>query len=175
MRKTAIAITVAALAALTACSSSSSKPDTSQSSPAAKGAPAEDAPAPLTAEAAFAKLAERVPSAKLGTVFTESSDPNKLLGRPGQYLSKASFTDNRIGADDASGLDEADTLRGGGIEVFETAEGAKKRAESIQRITEGMPALAEYHYVNGPVLVRVSHYLTPSQAADYEKAAASLS
>jgi hypothetical protein len=34
--------------------------------------------------------------------------------------------------------------------------------------------LAEYDYVNGNVLVRVSHFLAPSQAADYEKATAGL-
>lgn len=31
--------------------------------------------------------------------------------------------------------------------------------------------LAEYDYVSGTVLVRVSHYLTPNQADDYEAAA----
>lgn len=180
MRKTIIAVAaVAVIAALTGCSNgsdtSSSKPATTQNSPAATGAPAKDARAPLTAESAFGKIAEQVGAARLGTVFTESSDPNKLLGRPGQYLSKVSFTDSRIPASDVEGIKETDTLRGGGIEVFETAEQAKKRAESIEQITKGMPALAEYHYVNGGVLVRVSHYLTPSQAANYEKATADLS
>jgi hypothetical protein len=177
MRKTIAAVAVA-LAALTACTSSGddasgSKP--AASSPAASGAPAADAPAALTAETAFARLAETVPSAKLGTVFTETNDPNKLLGRPGQYVSKLSFADSRIAADDVAGLKEGDTARGGGIEVFKTAEDAKKRADYIERVTEGVPMLAEYRYLNGPVLVRVSHLLTPSQAADYEKATASLS
>lgn len=169
------ALTAAALLALTACGSSSdssnSKAATTQT---AASAPTTDIPAPLTAETALKKITTNVSTAKLGTVFTETNDPNKLLGRPGQYLSKVSFTDSRIAADDVSGLDEADTGRGGGIEVFETAEQAKKRATYIERVTEGMPMLAEYHYVNGPVLVRVSHYLTPSQAADYEEATAAL-
>lgn len=178
MRKTLIAaVTIAALGTLTACSSGSDTSDSkpASSAPAATGTPTADAPATLTAESAFKEIAEQVPSAKLGTVFTETNDPNKLLGRPGQYVSKVSFSDARIAADDVSGLKEGDTLRGGGVEVFETAEQAEKRAAYIERVTEGMPALAEYHYVNGTVLVRVSHFLTPSQAADYEKATASLS
>jgi hypothetical protein len=177
MRKTiAIAVAAAALTVLTACSSSSDTSDSkAATSQGATASPAADAPASLTAEAAFEKIAATVDTAKLGTVFTESSDPNKLLGRPGQYVSKVSFVDGRIAADDVSGLKEGDTARGGGVEVFETAEGAKKRADYIERVTEGVPMLAEYRYLNGPVLVRVSHYLTPSQAADYEKATASLS
>lgn len=176
MRKTVIAVAVAVLAALTACSSSSdsndSKPAASQT---ATGAPAAEAPAELTAESAFEEIAGKIGTAKLSTVFTESNDPNKLLGRPGQYTSKVAFADSRIAAADVEGLKEGDTARGGGIEVFETAEQAEKRAEYIERVTEGIPMLAEYHYVNGNVLVRVSHYLSPSQAADYEKATASLS
>jgi hypothetical protein len=38
-------------------------------------------------------------------------------------------------------------------------------------VTKSLPALAEYDYVHGSVLVRVSHYLTPEQAAQYESAA----
>lgn len=33
-----------------------------------------------------------------------------------------------------------------------------------------MSALAEYDYVHDTVLVRVSHYLTPDQAAEYKAA-----
>ena len=33
---------------------------------------------------------------------------------------------------------------------------------------------AEYDSVSGTVLVRVSHYLTPTQAADYKTAAAAM-
>lgn len=38
-----------------------------------------------------------------------------------------------------------------------------------------MPALVEYDYVHATVLVRVSHYLTPAQAATYKTAADGLS
>jgi hypothetical protein len=38
----------------------------------------------------------------------------------------------------------------------------------------GGNSLAEYDYVHGSVLVRVSRYLTPEQAAQYESAAAAL-
>jgi hypothetical protein len=45
------------------------------------------------------------------------------------------------------------------VEVFADASDAKARAEYIQNVTKSMSALAEYDYVHGTVLVRVSHYL----------------
>ena len=36
----------------------------------------------------LAGLKSRIPSISASTVYTADSDPNKLLGRPGQYLSK---------------------------------------------------------------------------------------
>lgn len=38
-----------------------------------------------------------------------------------------------------------------------------------------MPALAEYNFVHGTILVRVSHSLTPAQAAAYKAAVDKLS
>ncbi|MGW4412857.1 hypothetical protein ACWEJ6_53420, partial [Nonomuraea sp. NPDC004702] len=61
--------------------------------------------------------------AKLGTVYDENTDPNKLLGRPNGYLSKAEFTDSRVKADGA-----------GSVEVFEDAGSAEARAEYIQAL-----------------------------------------
>ncbi|MEU3298141.1 hypothetical protein ABZ722_38335 [Streptomyces longwoodensis] len=80
------------------------------------------------------------------------------------------FTDSRIAASDTQGLDTDDSLRGGAVEVFGSAEDAKARSKYIQSVTKSMPMLAEYHYLDGPVLVRVSHYLTPQQAGEYEAA-----
>jgi hypothetical protein len=134
-------------------------------------APAEGSQSdPATAQEVFKDLSGRVSGAKLGTVVTAENDPNKLLGRPQQYTSKVTFTDSRIAAADVEGLEKDDSLRGGAIEVFESEGDAKARSEYIQSVTKKMPSLAEYHYQDGPVLVRVSHYLTPKQAADYKAA-----
>jgi hypothetical protein len=87
------------------------------------------------------------------------------------YTSKVTFTDTRMNAADVSGTDKGALERGGAIEVFAGPSDAKARADYIHTVTKSMSALAEYDCVHGTVLVRVSHYLTPDQAAEYEVAA----
>ena len=58
--------------------------------------------------------------------------------------------------------------------MFTSNSDAQKRADSIQAVTESFPTIAEYDYVQGIHLVRVSHFLTPTQAKAYEKFAKSL-
>lgn len=157
------------LAALAGCSNS--KP-----APASSGKTANDSSVskPLTASAAFTQISAKVGTAKLSGTVTAANDPNHLLGRPGQYTSKVTFTDSRIKASDVEGTDKGDVDRGGSIEVFEDSSGAQARAKYIQTIAKSMPAVAEYDYVHGAVVVRVSHYLTPEQAAGYKTAADNL-
>jgi hypothetical protein len=108
---------------------------------------------------------------ELTVVYTEATDPNDLLGRPGGYTSKAAFVDTRVDEDEVSDSDEGSVELGGGVEVFEEAGQAKERSEYIQSITEG-GILAEYNYVEGPVLLRLSQQLTPTQAEEYQAALA---
>ncbi|MCX5255134.1 hypothetical protein OOK27_13435 [Streptomyces canus] len=72
-----------------------------------------------------------------------------------------------------SGTDKGALERGGAIEVFADPSDEKARADCIHTVTKSMSALAEYDYVYVyvTVLVRVSHYLTPDQAAEYNVAA----
>lgn len=98
--------------------------------------------------------------------YTADNDPNKLLGRPGQYTGKLMFVDTRI-TDAAPGFEVAN---GGSIEVFDSATEAKKRADYIKAVTEGVSFLTEYSYQDGPVLLRLSKSLTPDQAKAYETA-----
>ncbi|MGX1480386.1 UNVERIFIED_CONTAM: hypothetical protein RKD50_009194 [Streptomyces canus] len=126
---------------------------------------------PVSARSAFSRVASEVPQAKLSGTVTAANDPNHLLGRPNQYTSKVTFTDTRVNAADVSGTDKGALERGGAIEVFAGPSDAKARADYIHTVTKSMSALAEYDYVHGTVLVRVSHYLTPDQAAEYEVAA----
>ncbi|MEV4246937.1 hypothetical protein AB0J63_26430 [Streptosporangium canum] len=105
----------------------------------------------------------------LTVTYTADNDPNKLLGRPNGYASKASFTDKRVDISKVIGK-EGDVELGGSIEVFEDAGQAEQRADYIQEIGKNMPMLGEYDYVAGPVLVRVSKELTPDQAAGFEAA-----
>ncbi|MFF3612935.1 hypothetical protein [Streptomyces sp. NPDC002580] len=173
-RTVATAVAAAALLlGLTSCSSG--KTGTAAATPrssAKSGASASPSAVgePLTAASAFTGISRAVPAVKLSGTVTAEDDPNDLLGRPHQYTSKVTFSDSRISADDVSGTEKDGVERGGSIEVFATAADAKTRATYIQDVTKGMPALTEYDYVNGTVLVRVSHYLTPEQAAEYKSA-----
>jgi len=162
MRRTILPI--AALLLVTACGSGKTASSTGT------GAPAGDpvASKKLDAAGVFKALAAGVPRASLSGTVTAANDPNHLLGRPNQYTSKVTFTDSRIKAADVEGADKGDVERGGAIEVFGDPSGAQARAKYIQAIAKSLPAVAEYDYVHGPVLVRVSHYLTPTQAAAYK-------
>lgn len=186
MNRSALTVAAITAAALTVVGCSSSKPAAAPAAPpAASGAPAPASSAPpaapspaakqaVDATQAVAALAKAVGTAKAGETVTAENDGNHLLGRPGQYTSKAGFTDSRVKASDVDGLDPDDVQRGGAVEVFANAADATARAAYIQAVTKSLPPLAEYDFVHGTTVIRVSHYLTPTQAADYDKAAASL-
>jgi hypothetical protein len=95
--------------------------------------------------------------------YTASSDPNKLLGRPSQYTGKANFKDRRL---KAAGFD---VDNGGSVETFANKEDARRRFDYVRAIAKS-PLFAEYDYLEGVVLLRVSSDLTPAQARAYERA-----
>jgi hypothetical protein len=150
-------------AALTACGTT------------AAHAPASGRAAPLTARSAYQQMSRTVTSMGHSGAVTATNDPNYLLGRPGQYTSKITFTDSLVPAGDVTGAGPGDVERGGAIEVFANPGDAKTRAAYIRGVTRAMPAIAEYDYVHGTVLVRVSRYLTPKHAAEYEAVLARVS
>jgi Tfp pilus assembly protein PilW len=172
-RTTLIPLAAAALLLSGCTNASTSDPKPAAAPTAASAAPPAKGKA-TDAASAFTAVSSTVATAKAGTTVTAENDPNHLLGRPGQYTSKITFTDSRINANDVDGLDPDDVQRGGAIEAFGTPTAAKARADYIQAASKTIPALAEYDYVHGPTLIRVSHYLTPAQAAEYEKAAGKL-
>jgi hypothetical protein len=173
MRRTLTLASCATLLALTGCASTA-KPAAVATPAAPAAATATTAPAkattPLTATTAMTQLAAKITTAKLTNVVTENNDGNNLIGRPHEYTSKVQFKDTRVNPADTTGLDKGDIQFGGSIEVFATPEDATARAKYIQAVTASLPAAAEYDYVQGDVLVRVSHLLKPSQAKEYEAA-----
>lgn len=178
MRHSTTIATAAAITALVLAGCSNTSNSHGNSGSGASSAPAKAntaAATPLTASTAFTKLATTVPTAKLSSTVTATNDPNHLLGRPGQYTSKVTFTDSRIKASDVEFTKPGDVERGGAIEVFGSPSDAQTRAKYIQAVTKSLPALAEYDYIHGTVVVRVSHYLTPAQAAGYKTAVNGLS
>jgi hypothetical protein len=94
-------------------------------------------------------------------VFDAETDPNSLLGRPGQYTVKVSWEDGRL-------TDSIDP--GGTIEVFPDVESMQRRADYIEQIGQEASMLLQWVFTDertGAVL-RVSSDLTPDQAAEYE-------
>ncbi|MGH3355692.1 MAG: hypothetical protein ACRDOJ_07310 [Nocardioidaceae bacterium] len=124
-----------------------------------------------TAEQVVTQLVQHVPTATPGIVFTAETDPNSLLGRPGGYTSKASFTDSRVPVDEVIGAQEGAVEYGGSVEIFDSERAAQQRKQYIDAFAS-IPLAVEYSYVSGPVLLRVSRALTPGQAAEYERALA---
>jgi hypothetical protein len=103
-------------------------------------------------------------------VYTAETDLNHLLGRPGQYTGKAEFTDTRLPAsgDQGANISVSD---GGSVEVFATVTDAQHRFAYIQGLsTSGNALFAEYEYLDGEAILRVSNALTPAQVAAYKAA-----
>jgi hypothetical protein len=166
---TAIAA-VALLAGLTACSNSKTLSSSGYTGQPTKPASRQ----PLTASTAFTLLSSKVATVKLSGTVTAANDPNHLLGRPGQYTSKVTFTDSRIKASDVIDSSKGSVDLGGSIEVFADPTDAAARANYLEAVTRLMSALTENDYLHGTVLLRVSHYLPPAQGTAYKSAAASL-
>lgn len=116
-------------------------------------------------------LTGKVPGAQPSVVFTASSDPNHLLGRPNGYKSKAAWVDGRVNRDDATRSDPGSVDLGGSVEVFSSGGDAKDRRGYIQSLQKGSALFgSEYDYIRGGALVRVSGLLTPDQAKEYQAA-----
>lgn len=100
-------------------------------------------------------------------LFTAEDDPNKLLGRPNQYTGKASWNDKRV--EPLTPDDRSMT-----VEVFASTDDIENRRKYVESVTKSISPLAVYQYVHKNALLRLSHKLTPTQAAEYEKVLKSL-
>ena len=175
MKKTLLALVLLTTACGGGGTETAVPPVQESTAPAASSAaPTEptEAPAaePVTGADVVKKLAAAGLSVALTVDYDETTDPNKQLGRPNGCIDKVAFTDSRIKPDDVLDSDEGSVELGGGVEVFASEKEAQTRADFIKSVTAGTPALTEYGYVKGGVLLRLSRQLTPSQAAEYEAA-----
>jgi hypothetical protein len=122
-------------------------------------------PAPTTTEVLAKLTAAGLPVVSPVTQ-TAVTDPNHLLGRPGQYTARASF-----GIPDASASADADSVdHGGVVEIWPSAASAGDRAARIRALLSGGGLGAEYDFQADRVLLRISGALLPSEAAKYGKA-----
>ena len=131
--------------------------------PGAESPPAAATPAlvPITAQGVLdAFTAAGLPLQDVH-VYTAENDPNSLLGRPGQYIGKASWNDGRHPADDPDGANT--------IEVFPDEAAMIKRRDYIASVTGDNPMLLQYMQAHRNALVRLDKQVTPDQAAEYKR------
>ena len=97
-------------------------------------------------------------------VYTADTDVNHLLGKPGQYISKANFADTTL-----EQFDKANP-KGGIVETFSNSKDLNARKDYIESIEQQMPALLETFVVNGNYLLRLNKDLTIDQVTAYKNA-----
>ena len=149
-----------------------------------QGPPTAGVPGPATAGGATAPPPRSDPHAKelvaglkeagmpIGKVvcYTEETDPNDLLGRPGGYKEKCDWQDR---------LEKSvtDDVVGGSFEVFASQEAAIDRAEYLKAFAgQGMLSTGYTWIVpeGGVTVLRIDKELGSKWAAEYRKTAARL-
>ena len=106
--------------------------------------------------------------------FSASTDPNKQLGRPNQYIEKVSWPDKRIDPKfESDGYYDTEIdptqYKGGTIEKFKNQADLNRRYTYIKNITLNAPMLNQYIYKKGLFLMRLDKDFTPNQAKEYER------
>lgn len=102
-----------------------------------------------------------IPTLGKVVIYTEDTDPNKLLGRPNQYIGKLNFTDTRYKGTKAEDF--------GTIEIFKNKDDLEARYQYVESVTKGTPLLM-YQFRHENLLMRLPHEVTPTQAKEYEAA-----
>lgn len=117
------------------------------------------APAQLSDVTIAAALRGLTPPVTGIAVFTAETDPNKLLGRPGQYTGKVSWNDPRV-----SNAGDLAT-----IEMFTDEASLQTRFTYLDGITKNGPLFLQWMYSHGAqrLIMRLPKDLTPAQAAIY--------
>ncbi|MBE3205137.1 MULTISPECIES: hypothetical protein [Parafrankia] len=154
-------------AAATAGTPTASPADPSQTDPAAGSSGQATGP---TAEQVAIMLANSGLPLRTTVVYTAQNDPDALLGRPGGYISRIAFTDTRVSASEIAGAPADAIERGGAIEVFHAPEVAQARGAALSAPSAGGDPAAEYTFVQGRIVLRLSLILTETMAAGYQAA-----
>ena len=162
--RTSRALLAAAAIALVVAACGGSSP-TASPAQHGTGTPATESAAVLTARMKAAGL----PITDV-IVYNATTDPNHLLGRQGGYTSKTAWvTPAAVAAGAGSpSSDPGGTEFGGGIEVFATTADAQSRLVELKAFKP--PFGDGYDYLAGTAILRLSNYLTPTQAAQFRSA-----
>jgi hypothetical protein len=168
MKKIFSLLSLVLLLILVACGN-----DTNQSTDQSKNTETkkQEEPKEYTAKDVINKLKEAGLSIDKTVEFTEETDVNELLGRPGQYIAKANFSVKEL---EENGNPDMDIEQGGSVEIFANEKDAKNRFDYISEVTKSSPMLSEYDYIHGKMILRLSNKVLPSKAKEYQKAFESL-
>lgn len=118
----------------------------------------------ITAETAVASLQEKISNIMSVVVYDEKTDPNETLGKPGKYIGKADFFDNRMEDTEACA---------GTIEFFSSKSDCNDRYRYLCKLTDpelGVFGVNQYIYKYELAVFRISFDLTPTQAEEYKVA-----
>ena len=118
----------------------------------------------VTAESSLISLQEKISNVTSIVAYDEETDPNENLGRPGQYIGKADFFDDRM---------EETEDNAGTIEFFSSKSDCNDRYEYLCKLSDpelGVFGVNQYIYKYDLAVFRVSFDLTPTQAEEYKAA-----
>lgn len=118
----------------------------------------------ITAESSLTSLQEKISNVTSIVVYDEGTDPNENLGRPGQYIGKADFFDDRM---------EDTEDNAGTIEFFSSKSDCNDRYEYLCKLSDpelGVFGVNQYIYKYDLAVFRISFDLTPTQAEEYKAA-----
>ncbi len=132
--------------------------------PRPAAAPATPTPrtGPMTAEAVLEAMQARKLQIGENASYSETNDPDHLLGQPHQYTSRVNFADIRIRPLTTEYIYVRD---GGSIEAFASEDDARARHEAVAAADPGPRT-----YIEGALVLRITDALTDEQAAEYERA-----
>lgn len=118
----------------------------------------------VTAESSLTSLQEKISNVTSIVVYDEETDPNENLGRPGQYIGKVDFFDDRM---------EDTEDNAGTIEFFSSKSDCNDRYEYLCKLSDpelGVFGVNQYIFKYDLAVFRVSFDLTPTQAEEYKAA-----
>ncbi len=96
--------------------------------------------------------------------WDEDTDPNSLLGRPGSYVAKVTWNDERSRNECP---DEPSWKCGGDIEIFESNDDRDARFDRLGQFASNSVIGGFYMWRADRVILRVGFDLNPSSAAQY--------
>ena len=115
-------------------------------------------------------LKDQIPEIGAVVKITEDNDANNLIGRPGQYDAATFMQDKRLPCTAQDQYDDLSIDCGAKVERWASNKDAVARTADIQQKLKDYGLGAEYDYVRGGLVLRISGDIKPSEAKKYTSA-----